>query len=123
MYMTLVATHSFAADDGDKVYVLTKSNAEIAYSLGEISKITFSDKGVQLWNTSWPTEYSYTNMRVLVVNSSANSTLPTEVVKPHVNNSKEVIIYDLQGCRRKSLQHGVNIIKTKDGKTKKVTIR
>ena len=114
---------AFAIGDDDKVYVLTKSNLEATYPMDEISKITFSDKGVQLWSTSWPTEYSYENIRVLVVKSSSNSASSTEVVKPHVSNSNEVMIYDLQGCRRKSLQHGVNIIKMKDGKTKKIIIR
>ena len=60
-------TDSFAqsADDG-LLYVYTKTSTDAAlYELSDLNKITFSDKGVQLWNTAWPTEYPYKNVSVI----------------------------------------------------------
>lgn len=53
-------------EDGDMLYVYTKSSDEAAmYQLDEVNKITFSNKGVQLWSTDWPTEYPYSSVQAL----------------------------------------------------------
>lgn len=60
--------------DGDDLYVYTKSAKEAAvYSLDEINKITFSKKGIQIWNTNWPTEYVYSNVRILTFSDIESS--------------------------------------------------
>ena len=57
-------------DNGDNLTVYTKSSSEaVVYSVEEINKITFSENGVQIWNTNWPTEYAYSNVRVLILNT------------------------------------------------------
>lgn len=60
-------TDSFAQSSEDgTLYVYTKTSDDAAlYELSELKKITFSDKGVQLWNTAWPTEYPYKNVSVI----------------------------------------------------------
>ena len=41
-----------------------------------------------------------------------------------MNDSNEIdVIYDLQGKRLSKVKKGVNIIRTKDGKTKKVVVK
>lgn len=57
---------SAQSTDNGMLYVYTKtSNDAILYELDDLNKITFSDKGVQLWNTSWPTEFPYKNVSVI----------------------------------------------------------
>ena len=52
--------------NGDTLYVNTKSSDESAkYLLDDVNKMTFSSKGIQLWSTSWPTEYPYGNVENL----------------------------------------------------------
>ena len=52
--------------DGDTLYVNTKTSDEAAkYLLDDVNKMTFSSKGIQLWSTSWPTEYPYNNVENL----------------------------------------------------------
>ena len=59
--------------EGDMLYVYTKSSDEAAmYQLDDVNKITFSSKGVQLWSTSWPTEYPYANVSVLSFKARSN---------------------------------------------------
>ena len=57
-------------DNEDNLRLYTNSTKEATvYSLDEINKITFSKNGVQIWNTDWPTEYAYSNVRVLTISS------------------------------------------------------
>ena len=54
------------ASDDDMLYVYTKNNKEAAlYQLDDLNKITFSNSGVRLWNTNWPTEYPYSKFSVI----------------------------------------------------------
>ena len=48
---------------------------------------------------------------------------PTEIKNVKMQKQVEGSKYDLNGCRLHELQKGVNIIKTNDGKTKKVVIK
>lgn len=55
-----------ATVDDDMLYVYTKNNKEAAlYQLDDLNKITFSNSGVCLWNTNWPTEYPYSKISVI----------------------------------------------------------
>lgn len=55
-----------ATDGDDMLYVYTKNNKEAAlYQLDDLNKITFSNSGVRLWNTNWPTEYPYSKFSVI----------------------------------------------------------
>ena len=62
-----------SAEDGNMLYVYTKTSDEAAkYQLDDVNKITFGSKGVQLWSTSWPTEYPYANVSVLSFKARSN---------------------------------------------------
>ena len=62
-----------SADDGDMLYVYTKNSDEAAlYQLDDLNKITFSDKGVRIWNTEWPTEYPYSKVNVITFRDKSN---------------------------------------------------
>jgi flagellar basal body rod protein FlgG len=70
--LSLAAITGFSQTEqkGDNLYLYTKSTGEAeVFSIDEINKITFSENGIQIWNTSWPTEYSYSNVRVLTFDS------------------------------------------------------
>lgn len=112
-------------DDGETLYLYTKATKEAAvYSLDELNKITFSDKGVQIWNTSWPTEYAYSNVRVITFSEKKTPTGIEQVEKSDeekFNDSKG--IYDLQGRKLNTMQRGVNIIRMGDGTTRKVIVK
>ena len=77
-------------DNEDNLRLYTKSTKEATvYSMDEINKITFSKKGVQIWNTNWPTEYAYSNVRVL-----AFSTRSTVLIGD-ANNDGKVTVADI----------------------------
>lgn len=75
-------------NDGN-LYVYTKNAKDAAvYGFDEIKKITFSKNGIQIWNTNWPTEYSYSNIRVIALNSEGSST----AISPILDNNHDIII-------------------------------
>ena len=81
-------------NDGDNLYLYTKStNEAIIYSLDEINKITFSKKGIQIWNTNWPTEYKYSNVRILTF-SDRESSSQSKIESVSGNNSGVDIVYN-----------------------------
>ena len=127
LLMSMVAVPGISAvpDDGETLYLYTKATKEAAvYSLDELNKITFSDKGVQIWNTSWPTEYAYSNVRVITFSEKKTPTGIEQVEKLDVekfNDSEGV--YDLQGRKLNTMQRGVNIIRMGDGTTRKVIVK
>ncbi len=60
--------------NGDEMYLYTNSSDEaVIYSINDINKITFSENGVQIWNTNWPTEYSFSTVGVLTFNGKTPS--------------------------------------------------
>lgn len=114
----LIQTTCFSMNpaDGDNLYVFTKqSDAPAIYSLDDLDKITFSEKGIKFWNTKWPTEYTYGNFRLITFKEMNNPNGVEQVViggngvhitydrgqeKVLVKSEKTllgVIIYDLQG--------------------------
>ena len=123
---SMVAFQGFAqsADDEETLNVYTKTSNEAAsYSLEELGKITFSDKGVQIWNTQWPTEYAYTNVRKMTF--TCNSSLPgipTTILRPSSTNGDREV-YDLQGRQLNSPKKGVSIIRLSDGTIRKVVVK
>lgn len=107
----------------EMLQVFIKSSSEaISYSLDELDKITFSDKGIQIWNTQWPTEYSYTNVRVLTFNSTSSEDM-SDAIKPVFMRNEGEQIFDLQGRKLNNPRRGVNIIRMKDGTTRKVLLK
>ena len=87
--------NSFAqsTNDEDTLFVYTKKYQDPAlYELNELNKITFSTKGVQFWNTDWPTEYPYANVSVLSFKKRA--TLPKHL-RGDVNSDGTVDISDV----------------------------
>jgi hypothetical protein len=50
------------------------------------------------------------------------SSSPSAIRLVSADGSESTVIYGINGQRRQSLQHGVNIIRTTDGKTKKVMV-
>lgn len=118
-------TFSMILDDEEGLYLYTKTtNEPVVYSFDELHKITFSKKGVQMWNTNWPTEYSYANFRVLTIKSKNN----TAVINSPLSNTtlhegEGVVYYDLQGRKVSSPRQGVYIMRSTDGTTRKVLIK
>ena len=110
-------------DDEETLNVYTKtSNDAASYSLEELDKITFSDKGVQIWNTQWPTEYAYKNVRKMTfTGNSSHPGIPTSILRPSSNGNREV--YDLQGRQLNSPKKGVSIVRMGDGTTRKVVVK
>ena len=81
-------------NDGDYLYLYTKlANEAAIYSLDDINKITFSKKGIQIWNTNWPTEYKYSNVRILTF-SGRGSSSQTKVESVSGKNSGIDIVYN-----------------------------
>ena len=62
--MVSLVCYAQEADAEGGIHVNTRqSGLSDVYSSDEIRKITFSNRGVQVWNTNWPTEYAYSNFR------------------------------------------------------------
>lgn len=96
LLLILVGMASFAAspEDGDNLYVFTKqSDAPAIYSLDDLDKITFSDTGVNFWNTKWPTEYAYGNFRLIIFKATDN---PNGIESAVVDEANVAICYDSQ---------------------------
>lgn len=124
MCMTAMPTSSMTPDDGENLYLYTKSTKEsVVYSLDELDKVTFSEKGVQIWNTSWPTEYAYSNVRVLTFSKTKTPTGITATPTPTPTDEGSVQIFDIQGRRLNNPKRGMNIIRLEDGTTRKVIIK
>lgn len=78
--------------DGDNLYVFTKQlNVPAIYSLDELDKITFSEKGINFWNTKWPTEYAYENFCLITFSDSDDLNSIDQVL---TDNGIVRIIYD-----------------------------
>ena len=90
----LANTAAFASNsaDDDNLYVITnQSTASAIYSLDDIDKITFTSKGVNFWNTGWPTEYAYGDFRLIILNSSD---VPSDIKQTVVGSGDAIIIYN-----------------------------
>ncbi len=118
-------TFSMILDDEEGLYLYTKTtNEPVVYSFDELHKITFSKKGVQMWNTNWPTEYSYANFRVLTIKSKNNTAgINSPLSNTTLHEGEGVVYYDLQGRKVSSPRQGVYIMRSTDGTTRKVLIK
>ena len=123
-----------ATDGDDMLYVYTKNNKDAAlYQLDDLNKITFSNSGVRLWNTNWPTEYPYSKFSVITFRDR-NYVKPTGIETTYADEEQIRIsyspssgVYDLQGqlvdadhtsrqVYQRSLKHvhqGVYVVKAK----------
>ena len=114
--MVGVLGFSMNPDEGDYLSVFTnQSNERVSYSLDDLDKITFTENGIRLWNTKWPTEYSYANFRMIsfqdptILDGIRLISIGQNDIKVsydriretvYVESSRQlfgVIIYDLQG--------------------------
>ena len=72
--MVSLMCYAQEADTEGGIHVNTRqSGMSDVYSSDEIRKITFSNRGVQVWNTNWPTEYAYSNFRSIAFNQKNGS--------------------------------------------------
>ena len=109
-------------DDGGGLSLYTRTESEsVSYSMDEIRKITFSEQGVQIWVTEWPTEYSYSQFRVLALGSLDE----TGISNLTADKGERAVdaYYDLQGRKVTSPVPGVYIKHLADGTARKVLIR
>lgn len=80
--------------DDDNMYVITnQSTVSAVYSLENVDKITFTEKGINIWNTGWPTEYAYGNFRLITFGLS-NS--PSVINQTMFNEDNVTISYSRQ---------------------------
>lgn len=127
MLISIVASPVFAQtsepDEGESLYLYTKSSSEaVFYPMNELRKITFSKKGVQMWNTNWPMEYAYSQFRVITVKSKKDAT-GIESLTIGWGDGDGATYYDLQGRKVTSPRRGVYIMRSADGTTRKVLIK
>ncbi len=80
-------------DGDDMLYVYTKNNKDAAlYQLDDLNKITFSNSGVRLWNTNWPTEYPYSKFSVITFRDR-NYVKPTGIETTYADEEQIRISY------------------------------
>lgn len=123
MAVSVVSAHAAGLDEGESLNLYTRSSTEaVIYPIDELRKITFSKKGVQIWNTNWPTEYSYSQFRVITMNSNKGAT-GIESLTTGSSDADKVTYYDLQGRRVSSPKQGIYIMRWSNGTTRKVLVK
>lgn len=89
-----VTCHAQRTVDGDMLYVYTKNSTEPSlYQMDDIRKITFSEKGVRVWNTGWPTEFPYNKVNIITFRDR-KSIRPTGVETIPIDNNNIRIGYN-----------------------------
>lgn len=89
-----ITCHAQRTVDGDMLYVYTKNSTEPSlYQMDDIRKITFSEKGVRVWNTGWPTEFPYTKVNIITFRDR-KSIRPTGVETIPIDNNDIRIGYN-----------------------------
>ena len=125
--MSMVASVAWAngtmPDEGESLNLFTQSSKEaVPYSLSDLRKITFTNKGVQIWVTDWPTEYSYSQFRVITLNEDNGETgINSLSASSEVANG--ITYYDLQGRKVGSPKRGIYIVRMADGVNRKVMVK
>ena len=117
MLINVMSLASFSSNpaDGDNLYILTKTSIQpMVFSLDNLDKITFTENGINLWNTSWPTRYSYDNFLMMsfkelksdaillkkIESADVNITYDKQSNFVRVSGTKRIdaiIVYDLHG--------------------------
>lgn len=116
MFVASSTSRAMCPNDGDNLYVFTKpSTIPAVYSLEDLDKITFSETGINFWNTKWPTEFAYSVFRLITFDPSHDPNSIEQIVgysaavmitydpqqeTVYVTSEKPlsgVIVYDLQG--------------------------
>lgn len=113
--MVSISGFSMNPTEGDNLYIFTKTSTQpMVFSLDNLDKITFTENGINFWNTSWPTRYSYDNFRMMafkeptpdaillkeIQSTDANITYDRQSSFVRVNSTKPidaVIVYNLHG--------------------------
>lgn len=87
LLLVSVACPAQNTNDGNMLFVYTRnSNEAVMYQLDELNKITFSSKGVRIWNTDWPTEYPYSKIRVITFRDRSKNN-PTGIDTPDITSN------------------------------------
>lgn len=115
--------HPTSKVEEENLYLYTQVSSEaVTYSINELKKITFNNRGMQMWNTNWPTEYAYSKFRVITVNQKKDETgIKNLTIDSPKDNS--VTYYDLQGRQVSSPKQGIYIKRSNNGITRKVIIK
>ncbi|MBQ6682125.1 MAG: T9SS type A sorting domain-containing protein, partial [Prevotella sp.] len=91
--MVTTSVFSQNTDDDDILYVYTKNNNEAElYQLDGLNKITFSNSGVRIWNTNWPTEYPYSKVSFITFRDR-NYIKPTSIETTYADEEQIRINY------------------------------
>ena len=123
MVANVVAAKAAGPDDNKDLNLYTRSSAEpVRYSISDLRKITFSEKGVQVWSTNWPTEYPYSQFLVITLTESQEETAIERVTASSVQ-SGEPTYYDLQGRRVAIPRQGIYIMRMSDGTSRKIMVK
>ena len=85
-------------------------------------KFTISDSGNYVISFANTTNGGNLN-EFLLLECNLNELLPSGIQAVGASDGAEPAVFDLRGVRLTSPQHGVNIIRTKDGKTRKVFVK
>lgn len=123
MVANAVVAQTTGPDDRRDLNIYTRSSAEpMRYSINDVRKITFSDKGVQVWSTNWPTEYPYAQFLGIKLAESQIETFIESLTTNRVR-SGEPVYYDLQGRKVAVPKQGIYIMRQADGTTRKVMVK
>lgn len=123
MVANVASAHTTTYGEEESLNLYTRTSTEaVSYSINELKKITFSNKGMQMWNTNWPTEYTYSQLRVITVNNKIDGTGIKNLTIDSQKDEK-VTYYDLQGRKVSSPKQGIYIRRSANGITRKVFIK
>ena len=123
MAASVVSAKTADPDDDKDLNLYTRSSAEpVRYSISDLRKITFSEKGVQVWSTNWPTEYPYSQFLVITWTEREDETgIGNLTASPMC--SGEATYYDLQGREVSTPKQGIYIMQQADGTSRKIMVK
>ena len=99
----------------DNIYVYSKAFSEpIIYNLDDINQITFSDSGIRIWPTDFPTEYAYSELQKIVFNGTDSEATGMIDICIKENEESSVIskeYYGINGVKINQPNKGITIIR------------
>ena len=102
---------------GKTAYFWTSTRDAFSHDVSYYGSINKNNKGVAKTRVSYASLYYGMSIRPVTEKTLQNN------IKEIVNEDMENIIFTVEGKRISQPQKGINIIRTKDGKTKKVIIK
>ena len=123
MATSVVAAKTAGPDDDKDLNLYIRSSAEpVRYSISDLRKITFSEKGVQVWSTNWPTEYPYSQFLGIALTEREDETGIANLTASPVQRG-EATYYDLQGRKVATPKQGIYIMRLADGTARKIMVK